>query len=65
MPTSRPPKPEKVMVYKTPTGWVTQCPCQVIPCESWDDAMSVARFKALVHRSPPAAVLAVVTGVRP
>ena len=60
-----PPKPEKVMVYKTPAGWVTQCPCQVIPCESWDDAMAAARFKALAHRSPLAAIIAVAVGIQP
>ena len=59
-----PPKPEKVMVYKTPTGWVVQCPCGVTPCPSWAAALSVARFKALTHRSPGLAILAAVTGAR-
>ena len=65
MPTSRPPKPEKVMVYKTPAGWVVQCPCDVFtPCESWDDAMAEARFNVLAHRSPLAAIIAAVKEAR-
>ena len=52
------------MVYKTPAGWVVQCPCGVTPCPSWAAALSVARFKALTHRSPGLAILAAVTGAR-